>query len=71
MTEKQEPMVRTVMVDSVLVAASRTKVLATEVGVRLHYDIPWSKFRYCRSYMSDEFSAEVWEFSTIPFWKEA
>ena len=63
-----------VIVSDLLISEFRDRfeaeTLTTENGVRLHFDIPWSKMQYHRHRRSESLLGELWQFSSKPFKKE-
>lgn len=60
-----------VLVSDLLVTKLKDRVYAEslmgELGVRLHFDIPWSKMHYYKHYRDDEMGGELWRFRSKPF----
>jgi len=70
-TKQKEILTQRVIVPNILITELRDRDyaerLTREVGVRLHFDIPWCKMRYCRHYRDDLHLGEMWEFRSVPF----
>ncbi len=62
---------QSVIVSDLLITELRDRVYAeglmSECGVRLHFDIPWSKMPFYRHQRDTKFGGELWEFSNKVF----
>lgn len=71
MVTKEEILSQDVLVSDLLVTELRDRFYAegllTENGVRLHFDIPWSKLRYYKHYRDAGMGGEMWRFCSKPF----
>lgn len=71
MSKQEEILTQSVVVSDLLVTELRDRFYAerlmTEGGVRLHFDIPWSKMPYYKHYRDDGLGGEMWIFRSKPF----
>ena len=65
------PIAQSVIMEDVIIMSLRdgqqAELLTSETGVRLHFDLPWSKMQYHRHYRNAQFQGEQWDFSDVPF----